>query len=29
VLEMNQGWFVKKGLKPGSKLGGRPFSAAN
>jgi uncharacterized membrane protein (UPF0127 family) len=25
VLEMNQGWFAKKGLKAGSKLGGRPF----
>ena len=28
VLEMNQGWFAKKGVKPGSKLGGKPFSAA-
>ena len=28
VLEMNQGWFAKKGLKPGSKLSGKPFSAA-
>ena len=28
VLEMNQGWFVKKGVKPGSKLSGKPFSAA-
>ncbi len=27
VLEMNQGWFAKKGLKSGSKLGGAPFSA--
>ena len=27
VLEMNQGWFAKKGVKPGSKLGGKPFSA--
>jgi uncharacterized membrane protein (UPF0127 family) len=27
VLEMNQGWFAKKGLKAGSKLGGAPFSA--
>jgi uncharacterized membrane protein (UPF0127 family) len=27
VLEMNQGWFVKKGIKPGSKLSGRPFSS--
>ena len=28
VLEMNQGWFAKKGVKPGSKLSGRPFSAS-
>ena len=28
VLEMNQGWFAKKGVKAGSKLGGKPFSAA-
>ena len=27
VLEMNQGWFAKKGLKAGFKLGGRPFEA--
>ena len=26
VLEMNQGWFNKKGVKPGFKLSGRPFS---
>ncbi len=26
VLEMNQGWFAKKGVKPGSKVTGRPFS---
>lgn len=26
VLEMNQGWFAKKGVKPGSKISGRPFS---
>lgn len=26
VLEMNQGWFAKKGLKPGAKISGRPFS---
>jgi uncharacterized membrane protein (UPF0127 family) len=26
VLEMNQGWFAKKGVKPGTKLSGRPFS---
>jgi len=25
VLEMNQGWFVKKGIKAGAKLGGMPF----
>jgi hypothetical protein len=25
VLEMNQGWFGKKGIKAGFKLGGRPF----
>lgn len=25
VLEMNQGWFGKKGLKAGSRLGGAPF----
>lgn len=28
VLEMNQGWFAKKGLKAGSKLTGRPFQPA-
>jgi uncharacterized membrane protein (UPF0127 family) len=27
VLEMNQGWFAKKGIKAGSKLTGRPFEA--
>ena len=27
VLEMNQGWFGKKGLKAGSKLAGPPFTA--
>jgi uncharacterized membrane protein (UPF0127 family) len=26
VLEMNQGWFAKKGVRPGSKISGRPFS---
>ena len=26
VLEMNQGWFAKRGIKPGSKVSGRPFS---
>ncbi len=26
VLEMNVGWFAKKGLKAGFKLGGEPFS---
>lgn len=25
VLEMNQGWFGKKGMKAGFKLGGQPF----
>lgn len=27
VLEMNQGWFAKRGFKAGSKLGGVPFDA--
>jgi uncharacterized membrane protein (UPF0127 family) len=27
VLEMNQGWFAKKGIQAGFKLVGRPFSA--
>ena len=26
VLEMNKGWFSKRGLKAGDKLRGRPFS---
>ncbi|MDP3701451.1 MAG: DUF192 domain-containing protein [Hylemonella sp.] len=26
VLEMNQGWFAKRGIKAGSKLGGPLFS---
>ena len=26
VLEMNKGWFAKRGIKPGSKIAGRPFS---
>ena len=25
VLEMNQGWFAKRGIKAGTKLGGDPF----
>lgn len=25
VLEMNQGWFAKKGLKSGSRITGQPF----
>jgi hypothetical protein len=25
VLEMNAGWFTRKGLKPGDRLGGGPF----
>lgn len=27
VLEMNQGWFGKKGIKAGFKLDGKPFEA--
>jgi uncharacterized membrane protein (UPF0127 family) len=27
VLEMNLGWFAKKGIKEGFKLGGQPFAA--
>lgn len=27
VLEMNKGWFSKKGIKPGSKLAGPVFEA--
>jgi len=27
VLEMNKGWFSKKGIKPGAKLEGAPFAA--
>lgn len=26
ALEMNQGWFAKRGIAPGAKLGGAPFS---
>ena len=26
VLEMNQGWFAKKGIKSGAKISGRPFN---
>jgi hypothetical protein len=25
VLEMNKGWFAKRGIKAGSKLEGAPF----
>lgn len=25
VLEMNTGWFAKRGIKPGAKLEGQPF----
>ena len=25
VLEMNKGWFARKGIKPGAKLSGGPF----
>jgi uncharacterized membrane protein (UPF0127 family) len=28
VLEVNQGWFAKKGIKAGTKLQGAPFQAA-
>jgi uncharacterized membrane protein (UPF0127 family) len=28
VLEMNQGWFAKKGIKAGAKLSGKPFKAS-
>jgi uncharacterized membrane protein (UPF0127 family) len=28
VLEMNAGWFSKKGIKPGNKLQGQPFDSA-
>ena len=28
ALEMHQGWFTKRGIKPGSKIAGKPFSAA-
>jgi len=27
VLEMNQGWFAKRGIKAGYKLGGSPFDS--
>ena len=27
VLEMNKGWFDKRGFKAGAKLGGAPFAA--
>lgn len=27
VLEMNQGWFAKKGIKAGFRLSGRPFGS--
>ena len=26
VLEMNEGWFAKRGIKPGSRLQGEPFA---
>jgi hypothetical protein len=28
VLEMNQGWFAKRGIKPGTRLRGAAFAAA-
>jgi uncharacterized membrane protein (UPF0127 family) len=27
VLEMNRGWFAKRGIKPGAKLTGAPFGS--
>jgi uncharacterized protein len=27
VLEMNQGWFARRGIKPGSRLQGAPFAS--
>jgi uncharacterized membrane protein (UPF0127 family) len=27
ALEMNQGWFARRGVKPGSVLQGEPFKA--
>jgi uncharacterized protein len=27
ALEMNQGWFARRGVKPGTRLAGAPFSA--
>ena len=29
VLEMNQGWFAKRGIKAGTRLTGRPFTQPN
>lgn len=29
VLEMNQGWFAKRGIKAGARLGGQPFAGRN
>lgn len=29
VLEMNQGWFAKRGIKAGMKLRGQPFEGRN
>jgi uncharacterized membrane protein (UPF0127 family) len=26
ALEMNQGWFAKRGVKPGMRIGGTPFA---
>lgn len=27
ALEMNQGWFAKRGIKPGTRLHGGPFAS--
>ncbi|MES2363121.1 MAG: DUF192 domain-containing protein [Pseudomonadota bacterium] len=29
VLEMNQGWFAKRGIKAGARLGGQAFGGRN
>ena len=28
VLEMNTGWFTKRGIKPGDRVSGAPFAVA-
>jgi uncharacterized membrane protein (UPF0127 family) len=29
VLEMNKGWFAKRGIKAGARLAGQPFNSRN